>query len=87
MNDRRAGVRPPSSEELAAGYIGERLTMAELAERHRLTKARVLLLLRRCGIERRPGRHSPGTGRGMRKCVAAPRWYSCVGRGTPSPSG
>lgn len=53
LKDRRAGLRVPSREELAAGYLDERLTMAELAARHQLTEARVLLLLRRFGIERR----------------------------------
>jgi len=53
LKDRRAGVRIPSCAELVAGYVGQGLTMAELADRYQLTESRMLLLLRRCGIERR----------------------------------
>ena len=54
LTDRRAGVRPPSCDELDAGYVAQGLTAAELAARYGITEARVQALLRRCGIERRP---------------------------------
>ena len=55
LHDARAGVRIPSAEELAAGYVDEGLTSAELADRYGITEARVHSMLCRYGIERRPG--------------------------------
>ena len=55
LHDARAGVRVPSAEELAAGYVDEGLTSAELADRYGITEARVHSMLCRYGIERRPG--------------------------------
>ena len=63
LNDARTGVRVPSCAELAAGYVDEGLTSAELAVRYGMTEARVHSMLRRCGIERRRGRHPPGASR------------------------
>ncbi|MFT3851360.1 MAG: hypothetical protein QM733_01245 [Ilumatobacteraceae bacterium] len=58
-NDDRAGVRVPSREELVELYRAQGLTMVEIAERFGLNDSRVLLLLRRHGIERRPARARP----------------------------
>src|SRR3954469_15226954 len=55
LQDQRDGVRMPTCEELASGYAAEGLTIAELAQRHEISTTRITLMLRRCGIERRPG--------------------------------
>ena len=59
LKDARGGVRVPSGAELADLYCDQRLTIEEIAEKFGLTSSRVLLLLRRNGIERRPARPRP----------------------------
>jgi len=55
LQDGRRGVRTPTRTELAAGYVEQRLTSAELAVRFGISESRVHSLLRRHRIERRPG--------------------------------
>lgn len=59
LQDQRDGVRMPTCEELATGYETEGLTIVELAQRHEVSTTRIALMLRRCGIERRPGAARP----------------------------
>lgn len=59
LKDARDGVRVPSGAELTDLYCDQRLTIEEIAQKFGLTAARVLLLLRRSGIERRPARPRP----------------------------
>src|SRR3954451_19452921 len=42
LDDRRAGLVPPTCDQLVEGYVRERLTTAELAERYQLEKGGVI---------------------------------------------
>jgi transposase-like protein len=54
LQDRVAGRREPSGDELLVGYETERLTMEELAARYQITASRIRVLLIRYGITIRP---------------------------------
>ena len=70
LQDQRAGVTVPTCEELAAGYVEERLTIAELAERHGISSTRVLQMLRRLRDRAASRPAATGVGR-SRPCAAS----------------